>query len=73
MKLVLRHSYATGNFAIWRLADFPAHDLIMKIRHRMFDHFKQLLSISHAHSVKYLVVDGYAEQFSRDAGASKLR
>jgi hypothetical protein len=37
----------------------------------MFDDFKQLLSIFHVHSVKYLVVGGYAVSFHAQPRATK--
>jgi hypothetical protein len=37
----------------------------------MFDDFKKLLSVFNAHSVKYLVVDGYAVSFHAQPRATK--
>ena len=37
----------------------------------MFDDFKELLSIFHAHSVKYLIVGGYAVSFHAQPRATK--
>ena len=37
----------------------------------MFDDFKELLSIFHAHGVKYLIVGGYAVSFHAQPRATK--
>ena len=37
----------------------------------MFDDFKELLSIFNAHSVKYLIVGGYAVSFHAQPRATK--
>ncbi len=39
----------------------------------MFDEFKELSSVFNAHSVKYLIVGGYAVSFHAQPRATRLR